>query len=455
MQIARGFPWRWGLWWLVLPNLAFMAMWPIGGPRMAASMAICGGIAVLLSGWGHHPARTLIAVALFGFNLMAYIAFSFNLDISAILGSVEFAGELNPVQSPEYLLGGTVLGASLIALILTGSRIPSLKTRDHRIVALGLVALLINVDMLVTNGSRGSYMMSAPGGAPIDSAVIQNRISPSQVKARNLVVIIVESWGESSHPFDRALSERLWSPARWSDRYDVTRGRSRYYGSTTSAELRELCAIWSDFKSYDFDRADCLPQKFRSAGFAVEALHSFNGVFFNRGVWYPKIGFERSLFSKDLFAQGVDHCGGVFPGACDRDIPRLIGQRLRETPEKRKFIYWLTLNSHIPVPADRELRTEDCRLGDAAWRERFPMLCRSFELQRQLADNITAEIMGADFPDTDILIVGDHMPPYFRRDLRERFDPEHVPWIMLRRRQGAEHAPLTPKTDGYDRVAML
>jgi hypothetical protein len=435
MQIARNFPWRWGLWWLVLPNLAFIAMWPIGGPRMAASMTICGVIAVLLSSWGHHPVRTMIAVGLFAFNLLVYIALSFNLDITAMLSSIEFAVELNPVQSPEYLMGSVLLAASLIALILLGPRIPPLKTRDHKILALGLVALLINVDMVATAGTRGSYLMSAPDGAPVDSAAIQNRITPSEVKARNLVVIVFESWGVSSDPFDRALSDRIWNPARWSERYEVTRGKSRYYGSTTSAELRELCAAWSDFETYDFDHADCLPQKFRAAGFQVEALHSFKGSFFNRAAWYPKIGFERALFAKELLAMGADHCGSVFPGACDNDIPRLIGLRLREAPRTRKFLYWLTLNGHIPVPADQELGTHDCRLGNAAWREEYPMLCRSFELQRQLADSITAEIMKSDFPDTDILIVGDHMPPYFQRDMRMRFDHGHVPWIMLRSRR--------------------
>lgn len=443
MQIARDFPWRWALWWLVLPNLAFIAMWPIGGPRMAASIAICGGIAVLLSGWSHHPARTAIAVSLFVFNLTAYIAFSFNLDLSAMLGSIEFARELDPLQSPEYLIGGGLLAASLAVLILSGSRIPPLRTRDHRILALGLVGLLINVDMVVTNGSRGSYMMSAPGGTPVDSAVIRNNIAPSQVKARNLVVIIVEAWGVSSDPFDRALSRQIWDPARWSDRYEVTQGLSRYYGSTTSAELRELCAAWSDFESYDFDRADCLPQKFSAAGFQVQALHGFNGVFFDRAAWYPKVGFERALFAKELIALGADRCGGVFAGACDRDLPRLIGQELRKTPDKRKFIYWLTLNSHLPIPSGQNLGTGNCMLGNADWRDRYPMLCRSFELQRQLADSITAEIMKPDFPDTDVLIVGDHMPPFFRRDLRTRFDPAHVPWIMLRsRRESGRRIPV-------------
>lgn len=438
MQIARGFPWRWALWWLVLPNLAFIAMWPIGGPRMAVPMTIGGVFALLLSGWGHHPARTLLALALFVFSLMLYTTMSFNLEPTELLNSIEFIGELDPFQSPEYLVGGVLLAASLVALVMLGPRIPPLKTRDHKILAVVLVLLLVNADVFASAKTLGTFRMRAPEGAQIDSAVIRNDIAPSTVKARNLLVIVVESWGVSSDPYDRALQDQIWNPGRWSGRYEVTRGKSRYYGSTTSAELRELCGVWSaGFKSYDFDHADCLPQEFRAAGFQVDAMHSFNGAFFDRAIWYPKIGFERALFAKELIAMGADRCSGsVFPGACDNDIPRLIGQRLRENPGQRKFLYWLTLNGHIPVPANRELGTNDCRIGDAAWRDQYPMLCRGFELQRQLADSIATEIMKPDFPDTDILIVGDHMPPYFKRDMRVRFDSAHVPWIMLRSRQG-------------------
>ena len=437
-EIFRNFPWRWALWWLLLPNLAFIAMWPVGGPGMTAPIAVCGVAAVLLSNWNHHVLRTLVAVFLFCFNVLSYIAMSFNLNMRTMLGSIQFAGELDPQRSPEYLVGGVLLSLSLVILIAIASRIPPLKTREQKFLALGLVALLINADSIATAGTRGSYSMTAPDGASVDSAAIQNRIAPAQVRARNLVVIVVESWGVSADPFDRAVFAQLWNPARWSERYAVTQGTNAYFGSTTSAELRELCATWSDYQSYDFGHSRCLPQKFRDAGFRTTSLHSFNGTFFNRAAWYPKIGFERMLFAEDILRLGATQCGSVFSGVCDRDVPRIIGQILRQSPQERQLVYWLTVNSHIPVDADKALGTHRCRLGNAEWREKFPMLCRSFELQRQLADSITQEIMKPDFPETDILIVGDHMPPYFQRNLRTRFDPAHVPWIMLRNRHAME-----------------
>jgi hypothetical protein len=40
-----------------------------------------------------------------------------------------------------------------------------------------------------------------------------------------------------------------------------------------------------------------------------------------------------------------------------------------------------------------------------------------------------------DLPPTDVLIVGDHAPPFFDRSQRSQFDPERVPWVLLKHRK--------------------
>lgn len=297
-----------------------------------------------------------------------------------------------------------------------------------------LVSALSIVDYWATGETRGSYKASAPAGTPIDSAVLQNAITPASVQAQNLIVVIVEALGEPVEPVDRAIFARTWGAQRWSARYAVTTGKSLYFGSTTNAELREWCGVWADQYSFDFDSARCLPADFAKAGFTTTAMHSFTGDFFDRETWYPQIGFQRSLFAPELHRAGAGDCGGVFPGACDRDVPAIIGRMLRENPAQRQVIYWLTLNSHLPVPADEGLRTTDCRIGPADWNKKFPMLCRNYQLQQILADAIHAEVMNPSFPEADILIVGDHMPPFFPRATRTRYDSAVVPWIYLRHR---------------------
>ncbi len=441
IEMLRDFPWRWALWWVLVPNLAFIAMWPIGGPSMAAPMLFCGALAVLASHWTNRAMRIAVAMLIFVLNLMCYMSLSFNLGVFTLVQSVQFLPDLNPLKSPEYLVAGLLLSGTLALLLARAPRAPALRTRDHKLLGLALVALLINVDGMATAGTRGSYKMSAPAGTPIDSAILRTHITPATVPARNLVVILVESWGNPSDPGDRALFHRLWNPSRWNARYEVTSGVTAYYGSTTNAEVREWCGAWADYESFDFDNSNCLPEQFRSAGFETVAMHSFEGTFFDRNAWYPKIGFDKIMFGPDLIKRGTGSCGGVFPGACDRDVPKVIGNVLRENPAKRKLVYWLTVNGHLPLPANESLDTDHCTLGNAQWREDYAMLCRTYEVQRQLADSLTDEVMNPAFPDADILIVGDHMPPFFPRYLRTRFDAEHVPWILLRNRPSAPGQP--------------
>jgi phosphoglycerol transferase MdoB-like AlkP superfamily enzyme len=438
--LLRSFSFSFTFWWICIPNIGAIAMWPIGGPQMAFPMAVCGIAAVAICHSEIVWIRRAGIVFCFLTSVMMYIAISFNLNPTTVVASVEFARELDLRQSPEYLMAvGTILVAMVLA-IKFAPQVPKLSTLDHKIMALATVALLILVDGAATAGARGSYKMTAPADAPIDSAMIRNELTPSTVSARNLVVILVESLGQPNNPHDQALFDKAWGKARWSSRYEVTGGTSAYYGSTTNAELREWCSVWKDFESFDFDNAHCLPAQFKDAGFHTTSIHTFTGDFFERQTWHPKLGFQDQLFMPELLGLDAHKCGGVFPGACDTDIPSIIGDKLRSLPDQRNLIYWLTLNSHLPVAEDSDAHTDNCRLADQNWNEQFPMLCRSYLLQQRLADSIMKEVMRPDFPEADILIVGDHMPPFFQRALRNRYDAEHVPWIMLRNRRALDRS---------------
>ena len=124
-------------------------------------------------------------------------------------------------------------------------------------------------------------------------------------------------------------------------------------------------------------------------------------------------------------------CGGVFAGACDRDVPPLLAAQLKQG-KRPQFVYWLTLNSHLPVPPGLNLDVDHCERISATLAEQYPMICRQFALWDQIDAALVKEITAADFPPTDILIVGDHMPPYFDRHHRSQFAPDRVPWLLLR-----------------------
>lgn len=430
-ELFREIPWQWVLWWVFLPNLAIIAMWPIGGPSMATSILFCGLGAILVAQQQSKLTRCIGMILIFLSLLAVYVTKSFNVELANVLSVRQYLMELNVAQSPEYLVGGVVLVLSMAAGLYFGSRVNTFQSRNQFIMAIAMVALLVNLDTIATAGTRGSYKAAAPAGEPIDSAMLQNKIRPESIAADNLVVIIVESWGVPSNSFDQAIDRKVWDTSRLASRYSTKRGTSKYFGSTTNAEVREWCAVWADHFSFDFDNSHCLPEEFRSAGFSTMAFHSFNSEFFDRYDWYPKLGFDHREFEPQLRASGAQFCDGVFAGACDTDVPQILGDRLRASKSKRNLAYWLTLNAHLPVSPNDILGTDDCKLGSEQWRSDFPMLCRSYEVHEAVANSIFEEIMRKDFPESDILIVGDHMPPFFPRAIRSRFDSVHVPWLYL------------------------
>ncbi|RDC60749.1 hypothetical protein HME9302_01965 [Alteripontixanthobacter maritimus] len=441
-ELLRALPLRWTLIWLILPNLVIIAMWPIGGPSMAAPLFLGGLYAIAVSQLPSARLRRLGIAVLFALVLGKYVTKSFNVDDLNILHMTAYFGQLQVFKAPEYLLAAAVLGVALLVALKYEARAERFTSMQQLLMAGATVALLVMADTYATAGVRGTYKASAPEGFPVDSAMLQNTIAPDTVAAKNLVVIIVESWGVPNNPVDKTIDDAIWNPAQWSAKYEVDSGISTYFGSTTNAELRELCGVWADHLSFDFGSANCLPGQFREAGFQTTAMHSFNPDFFGRDEWYPQLGFDTIRFDQALQDRGARFCDGVFAGACDHDVPRQIGDTLRERSGSRNFIYWLTLNAHLPISANREMGTDTCDLGLPAWRKDYPILCRSYTAQRTLANSITAEIMRDDFPQSDILIVGDHMPPFFPRALRTRFDTTSVPWIHLTaRRDGKGSAP--------------
>ncbi|MYL98876.1 sulfatase-like hydrolase/transferase [Novosphingobium sp. FGD1] len=442
----RQFSPAFAFWWVLVPNLGAVVMWVIGGPSMAFPMFVSGLLAILVCHSRAVWLRRLGVLACFATSLLMYVAYSFNLDFEKIAASLAYAGELNLGNSPEYVAAALILTMALAAALRFAPHTPRLSEGGQKLMALAAVSLLINADSVATAGTRGTYKMAAPAGTPIDSALFQTRIAPETLKSRNLVVILVESLGQPNNAHDRRLFDRAWGAHRWSARYAVSSGMTAYYGSTTNAELREWCSIWSDYDRFDFANAHCLPGRFREAGFATTAIHAFTGDFFDRQDWYADLGFDTALFKPDLLQQGASACGGVFAGACDVDVPRIIGKRLRASGDRRNLIYWLTLNSHLPVPSDPSLHTQTCHTDDPEWDARLPMLCRSYQIQQNLADAIAAEIMRPDFPEADVLIVGDHMPPFFPRALRSRYDTEHVPWILLRNQAASKRSSPPPSS---------
>ncbi len=421
----------WLLCWILLPNLAYWLISIVGGPSRPIPILFTG-----LAGIICHRAPFAVKFAFFLaamiFSALFFIAASFNLSILSLVHSLQFAAELSPSASSEYVVAALLIAATAAGGWWLLRRSTVLAEPSRILLAAAATLLAISFDHALAEGARGSYKRVPDAGAPFTSAASASGLATLANGDRHVMVVMVEAMGQ---PVDPALRERLvdiWARPEVRARYTVTTGDTLFYGSTTSGEVRELCGRWGDYPELiERDDPTCLPAMLAARGYRTSAWHSFNGRFFDRSSWYPRIGFQEMRFGPDLERDGARWCPGVFPGACDRDVPSQLATRLKQARQPQ-FLYWLTVNTHLPVLRDARLETEQCSRFDAALDREFPMACRLLQLFDQTGRALASEIAAPDFPATDILIVGDHLPPFFDRQHRSQFEPDRVPWILLR-----------------------
>lgn len=434
--ILTDFPGAWVLYWLLIPNLAFMIMWFVGGPPMIPVFALTSMAGIAAAQIPSVTLKRVILAGTIGYSIFYYICVSFNLDIEKASSLFPLLMEISPLRSPEYII-------SLVAFLVSASI--ALKKAPHvrrfsspmsYLIAVLVTIGLLYADHFASADTRSTYSRLPPPGTSFASATGLTGIEVPGPDSRNLVIIIVESWGVPQGERVEAIFDADWKRPHWATRYDVSQGNVPFYGSTTSGELRELCGRYSTYSEVGTFTDDCLPSRYLKAGYQTTAYHGFSRSFFSRDEWYPKIGFGRSKFRDILESEGISECKGVFAGSCDREIPAAIAEQLKSS-HSPQMIYFLTLNTHLPIMDDPKLGTADCQLGGTAWAQANPQLCRLFLLHHQLADEIDRMAMDQLLPPTDFLIVGDHFPAFFDRSNRKHFVPGVVPWVSLSYRADA------------------
>lgn len=429
---------RFLLLWIVVPNAAFVAFQQAYAIGRAANILLYPIVALVWPVIGT-PATLVLYAGFYVADLLTTISTAFGIPVPDLLGGARGLGHLDLSAHGQYLLMAGLALAGLVLPPVLGWR----RERRARQIPVGLAILVAasaaaadvaaNTDLRYGARYAGyqyvSHLFSDADRVPtsaLRASGLSRRLEANE--GRSLLLVVVEALGVFH---DEALNRRLFAalddPAV-AARYDVRHGTIVYDGSTTRAELRELCDRNDSYLSYLRrlpEGVSCLPGRLAAQGYRTVAVHGFTGSFFERERWYPVIGFQDSLFREQL--ADLPECGWVFPGACDRRVAEAVRRELAgAAPGRPALVYWLTLNSHVPVALDgADAAAFDCAGLDD------PTTCTLARLWAEVLAAVRDIAADPALPPMDVLIVGDHAPPVPSRAARALFDHAHVPWIAL------------------------
>lgn len=230
-------------------------------------------------------------------------------------------------------------------------------------------------------------------------------------RSDKVLLIISESWGT---PRTQQMQDDMYEQII-KRKAQLEFFESSYFdfeGATVQGEMRELCQLnlrgFALSRSPDSEFSGCLPNQFKNSGYHTIAMHGTSGKLYDRFSWYGKAGFKETIFGENLI--GMHRCA-AFSGVCDDELAsKVIPEKFRQHQNDKLFFYWLTLTSHQPYEFD------DIRGGKRFDCQRYGMkpkgdICHNAQLQTQFLDSIAQLIDKPEMKGTEIIIVGDHMPP--------------------------------------------
>jgi phosphoglycerol transferase MdoB-like AlkP superfamily enzyme len=240
---------------------------------------------------------------------------------------------------------------------------------------------------------------------------------------KNIVLIIVESM--STFKDDKVFEYIYGDLFKNNNNFQISTGFiPKGYGSTPGGEYREICQTKaSHFYNDHVDYLSCLPN-FLNLNYDSISFHGTSKYIFNRNKYYEKMGFKKSLFLEQL--SNLEKCDGSFPGVCDLSLIMSIQQLLKESVTP-KFIYFLTLSSHLPV--SRMLSTQENKVCFelSIRQEACPYLFRIKDIIKGIEILLNTESVLA----TDFIIVGDHPAPLLNSSISGMIDANNVPYFIF------------------------
>jgi len=315
------------------------------------------------------------------YSSVKVISLSF-LIISTKILFYEFGLTFNLIR--ESLFGSLVLASTATALVISSFKD---AFKNIKLTLLGLAVFLGTA--LIDKNLAGDKLFSSYllpqmkiGQKPYPSANPLRGEIVASFAERGSILIVWESLG---WPKDMSAiaSFKKQNPTVKIQRVD------HEGGSTLTGEMRYLCGSNSGVMNY----ADCVPHQ----GFSV-AFHGNTLNYFQRQTEYQKMGFNQ-LYGRQELGE-LPLCHYAYNAVCDSD---LIDQLIKTASEHqcKGLFYAMTIDSHFP-----------------------------FEKYTSFVPGILRDVSGTlaklkqikqEFPDCNIVVIGDHPPP-----VSTEFDPRAV-----------------------------
>lgn len=366
------------------------------------------------------------------------------------VASIRFASSL---RLRDYLQWNHL--ALVVPFLLSGICLRFVAWRQTRLlpVLLPLVALLVVIDAangssLLSNRDQWRLPFNLAGSPSVNLLAQQKKAGPDLRLApiarsetaqgltdipawvasnpgRSVLLVIVESLGV---PNDASLDK--WLNDQFMDEairvhFQVRRTSLPFRGSTTASELRLMCALIGSYRGLDAATgSNCLPAEMARLGREPIGFHGFSARMFDRYARWPLMGFKQSHFIDSPLLRDAPLCGSMFRGGCDE---KLIDSAVEALSPGNRFVYLLTLNTHLPVmptpPAPELIRL--CSAADVPGE-----VCEFVAAQGSLLRYLSKKIAGAT-PSPLVIVIGDHAPPFSLRESRSAFSRSFVPAYLL------------------------
>lgn len=253
----------------------------------------------------------------------------------------------------------------------------------------------------------------------------------------NQFLIILESWGLPKNKMDWEKLQRVLAKVAMENNWTSKSGAVPFKGSTTYGELRELLNASGDYRYFlNKDSSKLFKSIFeikKDHGYKTLAAHSFTGKMFERSIWWKNVGvdsliFLETLVSKNGFSRENLNYSNPFTSLNDEETFRAVVS-LSGSSQQKVFVYLLTENTHLPYYSKTGSNRYFDQLGYSSKLsdEANNQIKRIMELLSFFIVNLGKENW------SKVLIVGDHMPPFFKESDRSFYSSKYVPYIQLNR----------------------